>query len=419
MTDIYSYINKNFQTIQSEEELLCLFNEINKFIYKEKATPIRLSTLKYYKNIKLSGAKRYRTFYVKKKSGKDRQISAPATGLKLIQQCLNLIFQAHYTPNEYACGFVPNRNITDGAKLHTNQAYVYNIDLKDFFDTITFPRVKRVLSLPPFNLTDEREPLGFVIASLCCHPKKIIKDNNGNQVEEIRNCLPQGAPTSPILTNIVCRNLDRHLAGLARRFRAKYSRYADDITFSCNYNIFKNNSEFIKELHRIVEKEQGLEINLDKTRMQTSNQCQEVTGLIVNKKVNINKSYIKQLRLWLHYWEIFGIERAQQYFVKQYIKERGHVKSHNAHLENVICGKLDYMRMVMGENNSAYKKLKARYDDLIGNNNNTTGKKDAVNIPMQNIIANHQGIKIVPEIPSLEDSEDELLSLLDELINNL
>lgn len=143
MTDIYTYIKKSFQTIQSEEELLCLFNEIKKFIYKEKVTPIRLSTLKYYKNVKLSGAKRYRTFCIKKKSGKDRQISAPATGLKLIQQCLNLIFQAHYTPNEYACGFVPNRNITDGAKLHTNQAYVYNIDLKDFFDTITFPRVKK------------------------------------------------------------------------------------------------------------------------------------------------------------------------------------------------------------------------------------------------------------------------------------
>ena len=125
------------------------------------------------------------------------------------------------------------------------------------------------------------------------------------------------------------------------------------------------------------------------------------------------------MRLWLHYWEIFGIERAQQYFVKQYIKERGHVKSHNAHLENVICGKLDYMRMVMGENNSAYKKLKARYDDLIGNNSKTTDKKDAVNTPMQNIIANYQGIKIVPEIPSLKDSDNELLSLLDELINNL
>jgi hypothetical protein len=77
------------------------------------------------------------------------------------------------------------------------------------------------------------------------------------------------------------------------------------------------------------------------------------------------------------------------------------------------------MRMVMGENNSAYKKLKARYDDLIGNNSKTTDKKDAVNTPMQNIIANYQGIKIVPEIPSLKDSDNELLSLLDELINNL
>jgi hypothetical protein len=77
------------------------------------------------------------------------------------------------------------------------------------------------------------------------------------------------------------------------------------------------------------------------------------------------------------------------------------------------------MRMVMGENNTAYKKLKARYDNLIGNKNNTTGKKAAVNTPVQNIIANHQGIKIVPEIPSLKDSDNELLSLLDELINNL
>lgn len=421
MTDIYSYINKNFQTIQSEEELLCLFNEINKFIYKEKATPIRLSTLKYYKNIKLSGANRYRTFCVKKKSGKDRQISAPATGLKLIQQCLNLIFQAHYTPNEYACGFVPNKNLTDGAKMHTNQAYVYNIDLKDFFDTITFPRIKKVLSLPPFNLKDEREPLGYVIASLCCHPKKVSVINaEGYETEEIKNCLPQGAPTSPILTNIVCRNLDRHLAGLAKRFRAQYSRYADDITFSCNYNIFKSNSDFIQELHRIIEEEQGLQINPNKTRMQTWNQCQEVTGLKVNKKVNINTHYVKQLRLWLHYWEVFGVERAQKYFAKQYIKERGHVKSHNAHIENVIGGKLDYMRMVLGENYPAYKKLKTRYDNLIGDNKNKVASKTGVdNTPAQTIIANNRGIKMIPDVQALEESDDKLLSLLDELINNL
>ena len=232
--------------------------------------------------------------------------------------------------------------------------------------------------------------------------------------------MPQGAPTSPILTNIVCRNLDRHLAGLAKRFRAQYSRYADDITFSCNYNIFKSNSDFIQELHRIIEEEQGLQINPNKTRMQTWNQRQEVTGLKVNKKVNINTHYVKQLRLWLYYWEVFGVERAQQYFVKQYIKDRGHVKSHNAHIENVIGGKLDYMRMVLGENNPAYKKLKTRYDNLIGNNNDKVASKTSVDsTPAQTSISSNQGIKLMPEVPDLEKSDDKLLSLLDELINNL
>ena len=154
--------------------------------------------------------------------------------------------------------------------------------------------------------------------------------------------------------------------------------------------------------------------------MQTWNQCQEVTGLKVNKKVNINTYYVKQLRLWLHYWEVFGVERAQQYFVKQYIKERGHVKSHNAHIENVIGGKLDYMRMVLGENNPAYKKLKVRYDNLIGNNNDKAANKTSVDsTPAQTIISSNQGIKLLPEVPDLEKSDDKLLSLLDELINNL
>ena len=117
---------------------------------------------------------------------------------------------------------------------------------------------------------------------------------------------------------------------------------------------------------------------------------------------------------------MFGVERAQQYFVKQYIKERGHVKSHNAHIENVIGGKLDYMRMVLGENNPAYKKLKVRHDNLIGKNNDKAANKTSVdNTPAQTIISSNQGIKLLPAVPDLEKSDDKLLSLLDELINNL
>lgn len=423
--ELQAHIHKIFPSVKTEEQLLDLLNEIHKqmsagnFTNQKSPTIIPLKILKYYKNIKVSRRKRYKSFTIKKKSGKTRKISAPAPGLKQIQQCLNEIFQAYYTPNEHACGFIPNRNVTDGAKMHTNQPYVYNIDLKDFFDTITFPRIKKVLSLPPFNLRDEREPLGYVITSLCCHPKIITIDGqDGIKKNEVRNCLPQGAPTSPILTNIVCRNLDRHLAGLARRFKARYSRYADDITFSCNYNIFKQNSDFLIELNRIIEEEQGLVINQEKTRLQLSRQCQEVTGLVVNQKVNVTQKYVKQIRLWLHYWECFGLDRAQQYFIQQYIKERGHVKSHTAHIENVIGGKLDYMRMVVGDTNPAYKKLKARYDSLTGVKEDTSKREKNRNIVNINVKQNSDDAK-VSKTATLDIENDNLLSLLDELINNI
>ena len=371
--NIQKLIREEFPKIQNQEDLLRLLNTIHEQMYAtifnrlNKPVPkIELKTLTYYKNVKLSGGKRYTQFTIKKKSGKDRTIQAPAKGLKLIQQCLNEIFQTYYEPNTHACGFIPERNIADGARQHVNMPYVLNIDLKDFFDTITFPRVKKVLSYPPFNLSSEREQLGYIITSLCCNSKEVTAiDADGKEIKESRNCLPQGAPTSPILTNIVCRSLDRHLAGLAHRYHAHYTRYADDITFSCHYNIFKCDSEFIKEMHRIIEDEQHLTINGDKTRLQTPRQRQEVTGLIVNRKMNVPKHYVKQIRLWLHYWEVFGLELAQQYFIEQYIKHHENFKnSQYAHIENVLAGKLDYMHMVVGDTR-AFNQLKARYEVLM------------------------------------------------------
>lgn len=400
-SDIQQHICRVFPNIKTQEELLQLINDIHQqlnadyYVRKNQPVPlIKMKTLTYYKDPKLSGAKRYRKFTIPKKSGKDRQILAPAKGLKLIQQCLNEIFQALYEPNEFACGFVPNRNVADGAKKHTNQPYVYNIDLKDFFDTIVFRRVKAILALPPFNLKDEREPLAFVIASLCCHPRQFkMTDKDGIEVEETRVCLPQGAPTSPILTNIVCRSLDRHLAGLAKRFHAQYSRYADDISFSCHYNIFKKDSDFIKEMHRIIEEEQNLRINTAKTRLQTYSQRQEVTGLVVNNKVNVTKQYLKQIRQWLYYWERYGLTRAQHYFESSYAVSSKKKTSVPA-LDNVLAGKLDYMRMVVGESNPAYKKLKERYNELCGYTRKSTNQ--------------------IESAPS-----DNIGSLLDELLNSI
>ena len=435
--NIQKLIRGEFPKIQSQEDLLRLLNAIHEQMYAtffnrlNKPVPkIELKTLTYYKNVKLSGGKRYAQFIIKKKSGKNRTIQAPAKGLKLIQQCLNEIFQTYYEPNQHACGFIPERNIADGARQHVNMPYVLNIDLKDFFDTIKFPRIKKVLSYPPFNLSGEREPLGYIIASLCCNPKAITTvDTEGKKKTESRNCLPQGAPTSPILTNIVCQSLDRHLAGLAHRFHARYTRYADDITFSCHNNIFKDDAEFLTEMHRIIENEQYLIINKDKTRLQTPRQRQEVTGLIVNRKVNVPKRYVKQIRLWLHYWEKFGLERAQQFFIEQYIKHRENFKnSRYARIENVLAGKLDYMHMIVGDTR-AYKQLQARYDALINSVEATKPskkrtkaikeKESVTSSATVTHITTNDSIQPVPKNAPNFIAKEELEIMLDGLISDL
>ena len=416
--DIQKHIREVFPTIYTQDDLLTLINYIHNELYapyyaklKKRVPRISVKTLNYYKNIKLSSDVRYKTFSIPKKSGKPRMISAPASGLKMIQECLNIIFQAFYTPNEYACGFVPNRNVSDGAKKHTNQQYVYNIDLKDFFDTITFPRVKAVLALPPFDLKDAREPIAYIIACLCCNPKEVtVIDANGQETKEVRNCLPQGAPTSPILTNMVCRTLDRRLAGLAKRYNARYSRYADDITFSCSYNIFKKDSDFIKELYRIVEEDQHLHINAAKTRLQTASQRQEVTGLIVNQKVNVTKEYVKQVRQWLYYWEHYGLARAQKYFLSKY-KASKPIKKGQPSIENVIAGKLDYMRMIVGEANPTYRKLNERYVALTGPVKVKPKKQKPQQEPV--LWKKHKVPKVNPEV------EQNIGKLLDDILANI
>ena len=113
--------------------------------------------------------------------------------------------------------------------------------------------------------------------------------------------LPQVAPTSPLLTNAICDTLDRRLAGLAKRFGLRYTRYADDITFSSMHNVYQNGSPFRIELERIISG-QHFKINPKKTRLHHRGQRQEVTGLTVGEKINVCRSYVKDIRAILHIW---------------------------------------------------------------------------------------------------------------------
>lgn len=370
--DIQRTILDEFPKLRTQDDLLALLNKIKRFLVgsadEKTCKPLAMSSLNYYKNVKVSLRHRYHLFNIKKKSGKLRQICAPVAGLKMIQSCLREIFNAYYEPSPNVCGFVNGRSIADGAKRHVGKNFVLNIDLKDFFDSIEFHRVKAMLCCAPFNLRDEKEnpqSLPFVIANLCCTPKKVIRVNKeGKEYECVRSVLPQGAPTSPILTNLICRQLDKKLYLLAKKYHCAYSRYADDITFSANKNIFKVDSEFYCELKHIVEVECRLKINEEKTRVQSRKYRQEVTGLVVNKKVNVTKRYVKQIRMWLYLWETYGYEKAQKLFTHDYLHDKGHVKSESARMDNVLCGKLEYLKMIVGSDNAAYIKLAERIIEL-------------------------------------------------------
>lgn len=218
------------------------------------------------------------------------------------------------------------------------------------------------------TLKDNKSALANIIASICFTEMEVERKNETGEWEKVkRNVLPQGAPTSPVITNIVCQKLDYLLTGVAKRFGLKYSRYADDITFSSMHNVYHPESQFLKELHRIIA-EQNFHIKESKTRLQKDGYRKEVTGLLVNEKANVQQRYIKQLRMWLYYWERYGYERASGFFLQQYITDKGHVKNGKPDMSNVISGKLDYLKMVKGTDNELYQKLKARFESLLNSN---------------------------------------------------
>lgn len=340
------------QNIKTKEDLLALLNSIKIDELGSKAYPISMRQMNYHSNPDRSW-NRFKVFKIPKKSGGFRLISAPNKGLKDIQNWLNRYFQTIYTPSNTAMGFTAGRSVVDNAQKHIGQNYVFNIDLKDFFPSIKESRIWNRLQLEPFNLPSD---VAQMVAGMCC-----MKDFSDK--ESPRFVLPQGAPTSPLLTNAICDTLDRRLQGLAKRFGLNYSRYADDITFSSLHNVYQENSEFRTELNRIIS-EQGFTINEAKTRLQKKGARQEVTGLIVSNKVNVTRKYVREIRQLLYIWQKYGYSVAYNKFYTHYKAEKGYVKKGKPNLENVLLGKLLYLKMVKGENDPVYQKLHAQYKRL-------------------------------------------------------
>lgn len=276
-------------------------------------------------------------------------------------------FKALYTASPYAMGFAEGRSIVDNARMHTNQNYVFNIDLKDFFPSIDIKRVWNRLQRAPFNFNAK---VAYTIAGLCT--MRTIQYREDLPFEEAF-VLPQGAPTSPLLTNAICDTLDRCLHGLAKRFGLHYSRYADDITFSSMHNVYQPDGDFRKELERIIS-DQRFIINAKKTRLQHCSVRQEVTGVTVGQKLNVARKYIKDVRAILHIWEKYGINAAYATFYPRYKSEKCQLHRGEPNLENVVSGKLCYLKMVKGESDPVYTKLHAQFIRLTTNSATSQSK---------------------------------------------
>lgn len=239
----------------------------------------------------------YKQFEIPKRSGGFRTINAPMDELKDIQtrlsqlllDCIDEINKSKNIVPKLSHGFTRNLSIISNAKNHINRKNVLNIDLSNFFGSFNFGRV-RGFFIKNSNFLLHKD-IATVIAKISC----------------LNNSLPQGSPCSPVITNLIAHPLDIRLASLAKRNSCIYTRYADDITFSTRDKEF--NQEIIKteefsvlignSLRKEIERA-GFKINDKKTRVQFCDSRQDVTGLVVNEKVNIKREYWKTTRSMCH-----------------------------------------------------------------------------------------------------------------------
>lgn len=239
---------------------------------------------------------KYKSFEIPKKSGGMRNIQAPTEELcnlqrrlaSLLQDCDAEIRRTLGLKRAIAHGFVRKKSIMTNARQHLNRRFVFNADLENFFGSINFGRVRGFfITNKHFKLN---EKVATIIAQIACH----------------ENCLPQGAPTSPVLSNLIGHILDIHIAKLASSAGCVYSRYADDLTFSTNEKVFPSEIAFAIEenghnwvvgskLKALVER-QGFSVNESKSRMHYLDSRQEVTGLVVNRRINVNADYRARVR---------------------------------------------------------------------------------------------------------------------------
>ena len=246
----------------------------------------------------------YRRFKVAKKTGGYRLISAPMPKLKRAQHWIleHVLNKVEIHGNAHGC--VLKKSIKTNAIPHVGKAVVINQDFKNFFPSVTYNRIKGV-----FLMLGYSNQVATIFSLLCSEPKivdvSLLDENYFAQRGE--RFLPQGSPCSPAITNVLCRKLDYRLTGLAKKYGFIYTRYVDDITFSGSIESYANITSLLKYSRKIVTSE-NFKLHPEKLRVMKRSAKQEVTGVVVNEKVNISRKTLKRFRALLFQIEKDGIE---------------------------------------------------------------------------------------------------------------
>jgi RNA-directed DNA polymerase len=335
-----SLFMKNFQPteflkIQNKEDLASFFQ-----------TDLRKLDFVLYK---LKPDEKYRSFSIKKRNGDDRRIHKPLSLLKDLQNMLKVSLDEFYSPRHCNFGYVKKKSALDNASVHLGQNKILHLDLQDFFESITFPRVFGLFTSSVFNFPRE---VAKRLAAICVYDK----------------VLAQGSPTSPIISNFICHRLDQRLMSLSKVYGLKYSRYVDDLTFSTHRNTFPGKIAYIEtsegenrlQLGQTLTNaitEEGFQINKEKCWLKGSVQRKMITGLIVGNQLRVPRKFYRELRAQIHSLNNDGVNAATEKFLS---KDKRNRTNTNFTIDDVIKGKLNYLKRVQPDS-LQYLELSKRY----------------------------------------------------------
>ena len=276
----------------------------------------------------------YHCFEIPKKNGTVRVISCPTKTLRFVLEKLSKKLSELYADsvkfNEIAHGFFVGRSIVTNAETHFNNTLLLNLDLRNFFGTITYSRINGMFR-KGFGVGEEASK---ILSLLVCY----------------RGSLPQGSPCSPIISNMICKRLDTELYSFGKKCRLRITRYADDITVSSSGNYsFSKAYEFGNisgELVDIIIKN-GFDINEEKTRALYYNQRKEVTGIIINEKINVPRKFVRNLRAQMHNAQMLEKDKRDKMF-------------------NELYGHIGYIRQIKSSDDRIFIKYALKFNKLYG-----------------------------------------------------